>query len=231
MTLVSTKAYISSFIYKQVASTKYLYNFVYVYSHLGYLYVYRVHADAFTSHKRELHLRNWSYRRYLSCLIGVLRIQAESSARAAAPLKHWPHKPKLKWFLIWGTRRLLGVEYLRHQTKDGKGYLQRSVWKRGGLCHTFVVWGHFQTASVENNARQNTTVSWTRPGSTANWLRYFVRESNVFYFRTDSFENAVAPRNKGVGRYCCWTTSQNLPLSLAYILSEKFTVLQSNEDA
>lgn len=70
--------------------TKYLFNFVYVYSHLVYLYVYHMHADAFTGHKRELHLWNWSYRRYLSCLMGVLRIQAESSARAAAPLKCSP---------------------------------------------------------------------------------------------------------------------------------------------
>lgn len=74
---------------------------------------------------------------------------------------------KAEMILTWGTRSLLDVECLRLQTEDGKGYLQRSMCKRRALCHTSVVWGHFQTASMENNARENKTVSWTRPRSTA----------------------------------------------------------------
>lgn len=66
MTLLSTEACISSYVYKQVAFTKYLFNFVYLYSHLVYLYVYHMHADAVIGHKGELNLWNWSYRRYLS---------------------------------------------------------------------------------------------------------------------------------------------------------------------
>lgn len=93
---------------------------------------------------------------FLSCLSGCLESNLGLLQEWQVFLSIDP-QTKAEMILKWITRRLLGVEGLKLQTKDGKGYLQRSMWKKAALCHTSIVWGHFQTASVENNTRQNST--------------------------------------------------------------------------
>lgn len=149
MTLVSTEACISTYVCKQAAFTKYLF-ILFMCIHTLCICMYTICMQMPFQATRG------------SCSESKLSLLQEQQL-----LLNADPQAKVEMILTWGTRRLLGVECLRLQTEDGKGYHQGSMCERKALCHTSIVWGHFQTASMENNTRENTSVSWTRPRSTA----------------------------------------------------------------